>query len=596
MNAKAMDERTRTAPVAGGSFLIEDPDPARIFTPEDLSDEQRLVGQTARDFVEQEVLPVLDRIEAKEWDLTRDLLRRLGELELLGIEVPAAYGGAELDKVTALLVTEALAAGSFGVSYSAHVGIGMEPIVYFGTPAQREHYLPRMVRGELIGAYALTEPTAGSDAMSIRTRAVRSPDGASWLLTGTKQFITNAAFADVFTVFAKVDGEKHTAFLVDRDTEGFTVGEEEHKMGIRGSSTAPLVLENARIPADHLLGEVGQGFKVAVNILNMGRFKLAAGAVGACKHVLRTSLQYAGERQQFGKPLAAFGLIKHKLAEMAIRMYIAESMAYRTGGLVDETLGGVHGDAGAAMRALEEYAVECAINKVYASEVLDYVVDENVQIHGGYGFIEEYAAARAYRDSRINRLFEGTNEINRMLTTGMLLRRAQRGRLNLIPAALAVVQELTSPALGEDAGTGALAEEARIVRMVKKAALFASGVAVQKRLEAIEEEQEILAALADLVIETFAMESGLLRAQRAVQRRGEAEAALKIAMVRTYINDAVARVDATARSVLAAVEEGDTLRTEIAGLRRLLRYTPVNTVALRRQIAEALIASGRYVC
>jgi alkylation response protein AidB-like acyl-CoA dehydrogenase len=457
MDAKAMDERTRTVPVAGGSFLIEEPDPARVFTPEDLSEEQRLVGQTARDFVEQEVLPVLDRIEAKEWGVTRDLLRRLGELELLGIEAPTAYGGAELDKVTALLVTEALAAGSFGVSYATHVGIGMEPIVYFGTPAQRERYLPPMVRGELIGAYALTEPTAGSDAMSIRTRAVRSPDGASWLLTGTKQFITNAAFADVFTVFAKVDGEKHTAFLVNRKTEGFTVGEEEHKMGIRGSSTAPLVLESARIPADHLLGEIGQGFKVAVNILNMGRFKLAAGALGACKLVLRTSLQYAGERQQFGKPLAAFGLIKHKLAEMAIRMYVAESMAYRTGGLVDETLGGVHGDADAAMRALEEYAVECAMNKVYASEVLDYVVDENVQIHGGYGFIEEYAAARAYRDARINRLFEGTNEINRMLTTGMLLRRAQRGRLNLIPAALAVAQELTSPALGDDAGTGVLA-------------------------------------------------------------------------------------------------------------------------------------------
>jgi alkylation response protein AidB-like acyl-CoA dehydrogenase len=453
-----------------------------------------------------------------------------------------------------------------------------------------------MVRGELIGAYALTEPTAGSDAMSIRTRAVRSPDGGSWLLTGTKQFITNAAFADVFTVFAKVDGEKHTAFLVDRDTDGFAVGEEEHKMGIRGSSTAPLVLENARIPADHLLGEIGQGFKVAVNILNMGRFKLAAGALGACKLVLRTSLQYAAERQQFGKPLAAFGLIKHKLAEMAIRMYIAESMAYRTGGLVDEALGGVHGDADAAMRALEEYAVECAINKVYASEVLDYVVDENVQIHGGYGFIEEYPAARAYRDSRINRLFEGTNEINRMLTTGMLLRRAQRGRLALIPAALAVVEELTSPALGEGAGPGVLAEEARVVRMAKKAALFAAGVAVQKRLETIEEEQEILAALADLVTESFAMESGLLRAQRAVQRQGEAASALKIAMIQTYVNDALARVDATARTVLAAVEEGDALRTALAGLRRLLRSTPVNTVALRRQIAEALITSGRYIC
>jgi len=596
MDAKAMDERERSAPVAGGSFLITDTAPGDVFTPEDLSEEQRLLGQTARDFVEQEVFPVLDRIEAKDWALTRDLLQKLGRLELLGIEVPGTYGGAELDKVTALLVTEALSAGSFGVTCSAHVGIGMEPIVYFGTAAQRDGYLPKMVRGELIGAYALTEPTAGSDAMSIRTKAVRSPDGASWLLTGTKQFITNAAFADVFTVFAKVDGEKHTAFLVDRDTEGFSVGEEEHKMGIIGSSTAPLVLENARIPADHLLGEIGQGFKVAVNILNMGRFKLAAGVVGASKHVLRTSLQYAGDRQQFGKPLTAFGLIKQKLAEMAIRIYIAESMAYRTAGMVDDALGGVHGDPEAAMRALEEYAVECAINKVYASEVLDYVVDENVQVHGGYGFIEEYPAARAYRDSRINRLFEGTNEINRMLTTGMLLRRAQRGRLNLIPAALAVVQELTSPSLGEDAGTGILADEARIVRMVKKAALFAAGVAVQKYLETIEEQQEVLAAIADLVTETFAMESGLLRAQRAVQREGENAAALKIAMIRTYINDAVARVDATAKTVLGAVEEGDTLRTELAGLRRLLRYTPVNTVALRRQVAEAQIASGRYVC
>ena len=596
MDAKAVDERERGAPVAGGSFLITDTAPGEIFAPEDLSDEQRLVGQTARDFVEQEVFPVLDRIEGKDWALTRDLLRRLGELELLGIEVPGTHGGAELDKVTALLVTEALSAGSFGVTCSAHVGIGMEPIVYFGTPAQRERYLPKMVRGELIGAYALTEPTAGSDAMSIRTKAVRSPDGAAWLLTGTKQFITNAAFADVFTVFAKVDGEKHTAFLVDRETEGFAVGEEEHKMGIVGSSTAPLVLENARIPADHLLGEIGQGFKVAVNILNMGRFKLAAGVVGAAKHVLRTSLQYAGDRRQFGKPLTAFGLIKQKLAEMAVRIYVAESMAYRTGGLVDGALGGVHGDPEAAMRALEEYAVECAINKVYASEVLDYVVDENVQIHGGYGFIEEYSAARAYRDSRINRLFEGTNEINRMLTTGMLLRRAQRGRLNLIPAALAVVQELTSPSLGEDAGAGVLADEARIVRMVKKAALFAAGVAVQKYLEDIEEQQEVLAAIADLVSETFAMESGLLRAQRAVQRQGEDAAALKVAMIRTYINDAVPRVDATAKMVLGAVEEGDTLRTELAGLRRLLRYTPVNTVALRRRIADAQVAAGRYVC
>jgi len=596
MDANAVDTTERAAPVAGGGFLITNPAPGDVFTPEDLNEDQRLVGQTVRDFVQQDLLPSLDRIEEKEWAVTRTLLRRLGELGVLGIEVPGAYGGAELDKVTSLVVSEELSAGSFSVTYGAHVGIGMEPIVFFGSEEQRRRYLPKMIRGELIGAYALTEPAAGSDAMSIRTKAVRSSDGRHYLLTGTKQFISNAAFADVFTVFAKVDGEQHTAFLVDRETAGFSVGPEEHKMGIRGSSTAPLLLENAAVPAENLLGEVGQGFKIAMNILNMGRFKLAAGCVGACKHVLRFALQYAGDRQQFGKPLTSFGLIRQKLAEMAIRTYIAESMAYRTGGMVNDALGGVHGAPVEAMRALEEYAVECAINKVYASEVLDYVADENVQIHGGYGFIEEYPAARAYRDARINRLFEGTNEINRMLTTGMLLRRAQRGRLNLIPAALAVVQELTSPSLGEDAGTGVLAEEARLVRMVKKAALFASGVAVQKYLETIEEQQEVLAALADLVIETFAMESGLLRAQRAVQSRGEAGAALKVAMVRTHITDAVARVDATAKTVLGAVEEGDTLRTELAGLRRLLRFTPVNTVALRRQIADAQIGAGRYIC
>jgi len=590
-----MDTRHVAAPVAGGSFLISDTQPQEVFTPEDLNEEQRLVGQTVREFVEQHVLPNLDRIEQKDWALTRQLIRTLGELGVLGIEVPSAYGGAELDKVTSLVVSEELSAGSFSVSYGAHVGIGMEPILFFGTEAQRRAYLPKMVRGELIGAYALTEPTAGSDAMSIRTRAVRAPDGAHYLLTGTKQFISNAAFADVFTVFAKVDGEQHTAFLVDRTTPGVSVGEEEHKMGIRGSSTASLFLENARVPAEHLLGEVGQGFKVAMNILNMGRFKLAAGNVGAAKRVLPQALRYASERHQFGRPISAFGLIKHKLAEMAIRTYIAESMVYRTGGLVNDALGGVHGDPQEAMRALEEYAVECAMNKVYASEVLGYVVDEAVQVYGGYGFIEDYPAARAYRDARINRLFEGTNEINRLLTTGMLLRRAQRGRLGLIPAAMAVAQELTAPSLGEAPPTGPLAEERRLVAMVKKATLFAAGAAVQKYLEAIEEQQEVLAALADLVIETFAMESGLLRALKAAQRDGPEAAGAKIAMVRVYVNDALPRVETAAKTVLAAVEAGDTLRTALAGLRRFLRYTPINTVALRREIADRLVAQGRYV-
>lgn len=587
MDAKAL------TPVAGGSFLITETAPSDVFTPEDLNEEQRLVRQTVRDFAERELVPNLAAIEGKDWALTRRLLRTLGEMGILGIEVPAAFGGSELDRITAIVVAEELSWGSFGVTVGAHTGIGMEPIVFFGTAEQRARYLPKMVHGELIGAYALTEPTAGSDAMSIRTRAARAADGG-WVLNGAKQFISNAAFADVFTVFAKVDGEQHSAFIVERSTPGFAVGEEERKMGIRGSSTASLFLENARLPAGSLLGEVGQGFKIAMNILNMGRFKLAAGLVGACRHVLPQAIAYAGERQQFGKPLAAFGLIRAKIAEMAVRTFIAESMTYRTAGLINDALGGVHGDPGEAMKALEEYAVECAMNKVYASEVLDFVTDETVQVYGGYGFIEDYPAARAYRDARINRLFEGTSEINRLLTTGMLLRRAQRGRLGLIPAALAVAQEFTSPALGDDLAAGTLAEERRLVAMVKKVALFAAGVAVQKYMEAIEEQQEVLAAIADLVIETFAMESGLLRALKTAQRRGEAEAAVQIAMVRAYVNDAVPRIDALAKTVLAAVEEGDTLRTELAGLRRFLRYTPVNTVALRRQIADRQIAAGGY--
>ena len=588
-----MDAKEVTAPVAGGSFLISETTPADVFTPEDLNEEQRLVRQTVRDFADQELKPNLARIDEKDWALTRRLLRSLGDMGILGIEVPAAYGGSELDKITSVLVAEELAWGSFGVTYGAHTGIGMEPILFFGSDEQRSRYLPRMIRGELIGAYALTEPTAGSDAMSIRTRATRGADGR-WVLSGAKQFISNAAFADVFTVFAKVDGEQHTAFIVERATPGFTVGQEEHKMGIRGSSTASLFLENAAVPAGNLLGEVGQGFKIAMNILNMGRFKLAAALVGACRHVLPQTIQYAGERQQFGRPLSSFGLIKAKIAEMALRTYVAESMIYRTAGLINDALGGVHGDPQEAMRALEEYAVECAMDKVYTSEVLDFVVDETVQVYGGYGFVEEYPAARADRDARINRLYEGTSEINRLLTTGMLLRRAQRGRLGLIPAALAVAQELTSPSLGEEPGSGMLAEEIRLVGMGKKAALFAAGVAVQKYLETIEEQQEVLAAISDLIIETFAMESGLLRALKAAQRDGEEAAATKIAMIRTYINDALPRVDASAKTVLAAVEEGDTLRTELAGLRRLLRYTPVNSVALRRQIAERQIAQGRY--
>lgn len=588
-----MDASDVSTPVAGGSFLISETAPAEVFTSEDLSNEHRLVGQTVRDFVEREITPNTDRLEQKDWALTRELLRKLGALGFLGISVPEAYGGSALDQIASLIVAEELSVGGFGVTYGSHVGIGIGPIAYFGTDAQKQRYLPKMVRGELVGAYALTEPTAGSDAMSIRTRAVLSADGTHYLLSGTKQFITNAAFADVFNVFAKVDGEKHTCFIVERGTEGLSVGEEEHKMGIRSSSTASLFFDNAKVPAANVLGEIGQGHKIAFNILNMGRFKLAAGCVGGARHVLREAIRYARERKQFGKTLSEFGLIKQKLAEMAIRLYAAESMVYRTGGLVESAVGGVH-DPQEAMRALEEYAIESSINKVFASEVLDYVVDETVQVFGGYGFIEDYPAARAYRDARINRLFEGTNEINRLLITGMLLRRAQRGQLALLPAALAVAGELTAPALDDGAGGGPLAEEAQAVKMAKKATLLVAGVAVQKYMEAIESEQEVLAGLADLVIETFAMESALLRALRAVQRAGADEAALKVTIVQCYVNDALARVDAAAKAVLAAAAEGDTLRTQLAGLRRFLRYTPVNTIAAKRMIADRLTEQGRY--
>lgn len=590
-----MDAKVAAAPVVGGSFLITATAPQDVFTPEDFSDEHRLIAQTARDVAEREIRPHLKRLEGKDWALTRQLIRKLGELGFLGIGVPTTHGGSELDMITSLVAAEELALGSFSVSFGAHVGIGMEPIVFFGTPAQRAKYLPPMVRGDLIGAYALTEPTAGSDAMAIRATATRTPDGRHFLLTGAKQFISNAAFADLFNVFAKVDGDKHTCFIVERTTEGVTVGEEEHKMGIRGSSTASVFLEQAKVPAENVLGEIGQGFKVAVNILNMGRFRLATGCVGGGKQALRLAIGYAQERHQFGRSLAEFGLIKAKLAEMAIRLYAAESMAYRTGGLVEGALHGVHGDPAAAMRALEEYAIECAINKVFASEVLDYVADEMVQVYGGYGFIEDYPAAGAYRDSRINRLFEGTSEINRLLIAGMLLRRAQRGRLALFPAAQQVVRELTSP-VATDPGTGVLAEEQVAVTMAKKAVLFAAGVAVQKYLDSIEEQQEVLAGIADLVIETFAMESLLLRARHAVDREGMGPAAVKVAMAQVYITDALPRIEAAARTVLSATDEGDTLRTQLAGLRRFLRYTPKNTVALRRMIAGHLLQHGRYVC
>ncbi|MFN3285850.1 MAG: acyl-CoA dehydrogenase family protein, partial [bacterium] len=544
------------------------------------------------DFMEREVLPRDAQLEKQDWELTRSLLRRLGELGFLAPDLPEEYGGGGMDSLTSLVLAEELSGSSFSVSYGGHVGIGTLPIAFFGNEDQKRRYLPPMARGEKIGAYALTEPTAGSDALSIRTRATLSPDGRFYLLSGQKQFITNAAFADVFTVYAKVDGEHFTAFIVDRDTEGLSLGDEEHKLGVKGSSTRSVFLENAKVPVENLLGEVGKGHRIAFNILNLGRFKIGAACLGAGKKALRHAVAYARERRQFGKPIAEFGLIRQKLARMAAGLYAVESMVYRTGGLVEAAVGGIR-TGQEVLRALEEYAIESSMNKVFATEVLDFVVDEALQIYGGYGYIEDYPAARGYRDARINRIWEGTNEINRLLIVDMLTKRALRGRLDLMGAIQRVAGELTAGTPDTELAEGALGEEARLVEGMRKATLLVAGVAVQKQLDRLEELQEVLGWIADLATEVFAAESAVLRAQKAAARQ-DPKAALLATLTRAYVYEALPRVESAARHVLAAVDEGDSLRTELAGLRRFLRYTPANLVALQRAVAEAVVQVGGY--
>jgi alkylation response protein AidB-like acyl-CoA dehydrogenase len=577
-----------TGLVAGGSFLLTTPAPHEVFAPEDFSEEHRLAAHSLTDFLDAEVEPRTAELETHNFPLVRQLLRRLGALGFLGVDIPEEYGGTGLDLITSLLVAETMRRGSFAGSFGSHTGIGTLPIVYFGTDEQKQRYLPGLASGELVGAYALTEPTAGSDALAARTRATLTEDGREYRLTGTKQFITNAGFADVFTTYAKMEGERFTGFIVDRGTEGLEVGPEEHKMGIKGSSTASLFFDNARVPAGNVLGEVGGGHRVALNILNMGRLKLGTACAGAAKHAVRVAVAYAKERQQFGRRIASFGLIQQKLAEMAVRIYLLESMVYRTGGLIQAA----RQAPDSPVKAVEEYAVECAIDKVYGSEASGFVVDELVQIYGGYGFIEDYPAARAYRDARISRIFEGTNEINRLLIAGMLLRRAQRGRLPLL-AALRSAIEGTPSAEAESQGNGPLAEEQRQVELAKKACLLIAGIAVQKYGEALQEQQEILARIADLVIELFAMESGLLRALRALGHRRSAEA--KIDLIRVGMTDGLFRMEGWCREVLAATEEGEGLRTRLAAVRRLLPDARLNSILLRRRIAERLLDSGAYV-
>jgi alkylation response protein AidB-like acyl-CoA dehydrogenase len=588
---------TATTTVRGGSWLIDETAPESAFTPEQLSDEHRLIEQTAGEFVTNEVLPAIDRLEQKDWALARQLVRRAGELGLLGTDVPEPFGGVGLDKVTSIVVGEAVGrSASFATTFGAQTGLAITPLLCFGTDAQKARYLGPLVTGEMVGAYALSESGSGSDALGAKARAVRQPDG-SFLLSGEKMWITNGGFADLFIVFAKVTGESadgaFTAFLVERAFPGVSNGKEEHKMGLHGSSTTPLILQEARVPADNVLGEIGKGHKVAFNVLNYGRFKLAAMSSGGARAIVGDAATYAAQRKQFGQPIASFGAIKHKLAEIAIREFAVESMLYRTAGLIDAAIEAQagNGSAGDAMlAALEEFAVEASILKVAGSEMIDFAVDENVQIHGGNGFVRDYTAERMYRDARVNRIFEGTNEINRLLIPGMLIRRALKGTLPLIPAAKKLQDEILTPALAEPLSGEPLENERRSVAAMKKTALMVLGTAMQTFGDKLTDQQEILTLIADVIIDVFAAESVLLRAAQPGQRN----AALATAAAEVYITDAAGRVEIAARSALAAMAEGDTLRTLLAALRRILKTSPVNTVARRRQIADAIVERKAY--
>ena len=588
-----------TQPAAkGGSFLLESPAPQDVFTPADLTDDQKLIGQTAEEFVVKEVLPLVKDLEAKKTGLMPELVKKAAELGLMSGGTPEEYGGAGLDKVATTVLTEKISFyGGFAVTHGAHAGIGTLPIVYFGSEEQKKKYLPKLASGEMIGAYALSEPQAGSDAQNSLTRAELNPEGTHYLLNGQKMWITNGGFADLFIIFAKVEGEKLTAFIVERSFPGCKPGNEEHKMGIHGSSTTPIFLENCRVPRENVLHEIGRGHIVAFNVLNSGRFTLGASCVGGSKHVLMSASKYSKERKAFGKQIGEFGLMKEKLAEMAVQIFAVESMIYRSAGSMEAAM---HAAAGSGnktqntMKILEEYAIESSIAKVYGSEMLDFVVDEAVQMFGGYGFHEDYPVCRAYRDSRINRIFEGTNEINRMLIIQMLMKRAMSGQLALIPAAMKLADEILSGPSFEETPEGVLAEEVRVIANAKKMFLQVAGGAVQKFREKLAEEQELIAALANMVMEIYGMESSLLRAQKSADARGEASASVLIDAARVFIADAAERVDHEAKRAIAAVHEGDMLLTQLAVLKRFGKRPVVDTIALRRRIAAAVEAQDRY--
>ena len=605
-----MSIATTTPILRGGEWLLQAADADSVFTPERLTDEHRLIARTAQEFVENEVLPVLDQLEQKDWSLARKLVRRGGDLGLLGVDAPEAYGGVDLDKVSSLVVSEKIArSASFGATFGAQANLTVVPLVLFGTEAQKQKYLPKLLAGELIGAYALSETGSGSDALGARTRATRQADG-SFVLNGEKMWITNGGFADVFVVFAKVDNVElrgggapgaindgqFTAFLVER---GFGVksGKEEHKMGLHGSSTTALIFEDVRMPADTVLGDVGKGHKVAFNVLNFARFKLGAMCGGGAQAAIAEAAKYAATRRQFNATIASFGAIKHKIGEMVVKAYAAESLLYRTAGMVDARIDAAKSrgadKAAASLDAFEEYAVEASIAKVLGSETLNYVLDENIQIHGGNGYVRDYPAERHFRDARGNRIFEGTNEINRLLIPGMLIRRALKGDLPLIPAAKALQDDLLGPPQAPSMDEGVLADEHRAVEAFKKTALMVLGLAMQTFGQKLTDEQEVLMHAADILMDVFAAESAVLRAE-ATSSRKTGNASLHVDAARVFVNDAALRIDASAKQALAASVDGDTLRMMLAGLRRLIKVTPVNTAALRRRLADETVARGAY--
>ncbi|MDQ0875448.1 alkylation response protein AidB-like acyl-CoA dehydrogenase [Paenibacillus sp. V4I3] len=585
--------------VVGGSFVISDTDFHDIVTPEDFTEEHRMIAETTRDFVTGEVMPNDEHLEKLDYDLTVKLMRSAGDLGLLGSDVPEIYGGLGLDKVSSTVISENLArASSFALSIGAHVGIGTLPIVFFGTTEQKKKYLPDLATGAKIAAYCLTEPTSGSDALGAKTTARLSDDGKYYLLNGSKLYITNAGFADIFIVYAKINGTDFTAFIVEKGDPGFTMGPEEKKMGIKGSSTRPLYFEDVRVPVENLLGEIGKGHLIAFNILNIGRYKLATGCLGASKETIELASKYANTRQQFNTPISRFPLIGKKLAEMNIQTYMLESMVYRTTGLFDTILKDIDHtspDAGKhSSKGISEYALECSINKVFASEVLDFVADEGLQIHGGYGFIQEYKVERIYRDSRINRIFEGTNEINRLLIPGTLVKKAMKGELPLLQKAQALQAELLSIVPGQTF-EGTLAEEVHLVSMAKKVFLMVGGLAVQKYGMALEKNQEVLSNLADIMIQIFAAESGLLRTQKLIEKAGEEKAKNAIQITTVFVHEAFDKIEAYAKEALSTMEEGDVLRTQLSILKKLSRRSSVNTVGLKRDIAARVIQGEKFI-